>query len=69
MTTEIYDGGPANPFAQEKGITFRDFFASAVMTGMYSAGPVTDMIASATAAYAQADAMLAVRQIQPVENT
>jgi hypothetical protein len=68
MTT-IYDGGPANPIGNESGITFRDYFASAVMTGMYAAGTVTDMTASATAAYAQADAMLTVRQIAPVEET
>ena len=68
MTT-IYDGGPANPIGNETGITFRDYFASAVMTGMYAAGASSDMTANATNAYAQADAMLSVRQIAPVQET
>lgn len=68
MTT-IYDGGPANPIGNETGISIRDYFATAVMTGMYATGASSDLTANATAAYAQADAMLAVRQIAPVEET
>lgn len=58
MTT-IYDGGPANPFAQVSGISIRDYFATAIMTGVYSAGAQATI--SAEDAYRAADLMLVAR--------
>lgn len=58
MTT-IYDGGPANPIGNESGISIRDFFASAVMTGVYASGSQTTI--TAEDAYRAADSMLAAR--------
>jgi hypothetical protein len=59
MTTEIYNGGPANPIGNEIGISIRDYFATAIMTGVYSAGAQATI--TAADAYSAADAMLAVR--------
>jgi len=59
MTTEIYDGGPANPFGQLTGITIRDYFATAIMTGVYSAGAQATI--TAEDAYKAADLMLTAR--------
>lgn len=58
MTT-IYDGGPANPIGQLTGISIRDFFASAVMTGVYASGAQATI--TAEDAYRAADSMLAAR--------
>lgn len=58
MTT-IYDGGPANPIGNESGISIRDYFASAVMTGVYASGSQNTI--SVVDAYRKADEMLAVR--------
>lgn len=60
MTT-IYDGGPANPIGNESGISIRDYFASAVMTGVYSAGAQATV--SVEDAYRAADEMLAMRLV------
>ena len=59
MTTEIYDGGPANPIGEISGITIRDYFATAIMTGVYSAGAQATI--SVEDAYRAADAMLTMR--------
>lgn len=58
MTT-IYDGGPANPFGESIGISIRDYFASAIMTGVYSSG--AQSIITAEDAYRAADLMLVAR--------
>ena len=58
MTT-IYDGGPANPFGESIGISVRDYFATAIMTGVYSAGAQTTI--TAEDAYRAADLMLTAR--------
>ena len=58
MTT-IYDGGPANPIGNESGISIRDYFATAIMTGVYSAGAQTTI--TAEDAYKAADLMLVAR--------
>lgn len=58
MTT-IYDGGPANPIGEVTGISIRDYFATAIMTGVYSAGAQETI--SVVDAYRKADEMLAVR--------
>lgn len=58
MTT-IYDGGPANPIGNESGISIRDFFASAVMTGVYASGSQATI--TAEDAYRAADLMLVAR--------
>ncbi len=63
MTTEIYDGGPANPIGNQTGISIRDYFATAIMTGVYSAGAQATI--TVEDAYSAADAMLAVR-LQPM---
>ena len=60
MATKIYDGGPANPFADSAGISIRDAFAIAIMTGVYSAGAQTTI--TAEDAYRAADAMLLARK-------
>lgn len=57
----IYDGGPANPFGDSTGITIRDYFATAIMTGVYSAGAQATV--SVEDAYRAADAMLAMRLV------
>ena len=58
MTT-IYDGGPANPFGDITGISIRDYFATAIMTGIYSAGAQATI--TVEDAYRAADAMLTAR--------
>lgn len=58
MTT-IYDGGPANPIGNESGISIRDYFATAIMSGIYAAN--TQGGSSAQEAYRAADLMLAAR--------
>lgn len=58
MTT-IYDGGPANPIGNESGISIRDYFASAIMTGVYSSGAQSTI--TAEDAYKAADLMLVAR--------
>ncbi len=58
MTT-IYDGGPANPIGNESGISVRDYFATAIMTGVYSSGAQATI--TAEDAYRAADLMLAAR--------
>lgn len=58
MTT-IYDGGPANPVGQDTGITIRDYFATAIMTGVYSAGAQATI--TAEDAYRASDLMLTAR--------
>lgn len=58
MTT-IYTGGPANPVGQEVGISIRDYFATAIMTGVYSSGAQATI--TAEDAYKAADLMLTAR--------
>jgi len=58
MTT-IYDGGPANPIGNESGISIRDYFATAIMTGVYSSGAQATI--TAEDAYRAADLMLVAR--------
>lgn len=59
MMTTIYDGGPANPIGNESGISIRDYFATAIMSGIYAAN--TQGGSSAQEAYRAADLMLAAR--------
>lgn len=61
MSDTIFDGGPANPIGNEPGISVRDYFASAIISGIYAARGQTDVTTTAQTAYRQADAMLAVR--------
>ncbi len=63
MSDTIFDGGPANPIGNEPGISVRDYFATAIISGMYASGAQTDMAAAATAAFQQADEMLRVRTL------
>jgi hypothetical protein len=58
MTT-IYDGGPANPIGNESGISIRDYFATAIMTGVYSSGGQATI--TAEDAYRAANLMLTAR--------
>ena len=58
MTT-INNGGPANPIGNESGISIRDYFATAIMTGVYSSGAQTTI--TAEDAYKAADLMLTAR--------
>lgn len=58
MTT-INNGGPANPIGNESGISIRDYFATAIMTGVYSAGAQATI--TAEDAYKAADLMLTAR--------
>ena len=58
MTT-IYDGGPANPFGESIGTSIRDYFASAIMTGVYSSGAQATITAEDV--YKAADLMLTAR--------
>lgn len=58
MTT-INNGGPANPVGQEVGISIRDYFATAIMTGVYSSGAQATI--TAEDAYKAADLMLTAR--------
>lgn len=58
MTT-IYDGGPANPIGEITGISIRDYFATAIMTGVYSAGAQATI--TSEDAYRAADLMLVAR--------
>ena len=59
MTTEINTGGPANPIGKETGISIRDYFATAIMTGVYSSGAQATI--TAEDAYKAADLMLTAR--------
>ena len=59
MTTEINTGGPANPIGNESGISVRDYFATAIMTGVYSSGAQATI--TAEDAYRAADLMLTAR--------
>lgn len=67
MTTEINDGGPANPIGSVTGISIRDYFATAIMTGVYSSGAQSTI--TAEDAYRAADLMLTARtaDLYPVE--
>ena len=58
MTT-IYTGGPANPIGNESGLSVRDYFATAIMTGVYSSGAQATI--TAEDAYKAADLMLTAR--------
>lgn len=58
MTT-INNGGPANPVGQDTGISVRDYFATAIMTGVYSSGAQATI--TAEDAYKAADLMLTAR--------
>jgi len=58
MTT-IYTGGPANPIGEISGISIRDYFATAIMTGVYSSGAQATI--TAEDAYKAADLMLTAR--------
>lgn len=80
MTDKIDDGGPAFPVAEDhkiasefpwtQGISMRDYFAAAALTGMM-ANPNRKNNSSAlatmhaTEAYEFADAMLAARKAKP----
>lgn len=59
MMTTIYTGGPANPIGNESGISIRDYFATAIMTGVYSSGAQATI--TAEDAYRAADLMLTAR--------
>jgi hypothetical protein len=59
MMTTIYDGGPANPIGNVTGISIRDYFATAIMTGVYSSGSQATI--TAEDAYKVADTMLTAR--------
>lgn len=61
MSDTIFDGGPANPIGNEPGISVREFFASAVISGMYAAGVQASFTEIATTAFKQADEMLKAR--------
>lgn len=63
------DGGPAfpatkyvEPSPHTTGMTLRDYFAAAVLQGMYGKHPIDDFEGYAKAAYGIADAMLAERE-------
>ena len=58
MTT-INNGGPANPIGEITGISIRDYFATAIMTGVYSSGAQATI--TAEDAYKAADLMLTAR--------
>ena len=58
MTT-TNNGGPANPVGQDTGISVRDYFATAIMTGVYSSGAQATL--TAEDAYRVADLMLTAR--------
>lgn len=78
MTTPINDGGPAFPCLDSNGegpagMTMRDYFAAAALTGLcsnhgttmvYGAGQ-TDCVNMANACYAYADAMIDARLPKP----
>ena len=59
MMTTINNGGPANPIGNESGISIRDYFATAIMTGVYSSGAQATV--TAEDAYRAADLMLTAR--------
>lgn len=63
MSEPIFDGGPANPIGNEPGISVRDYFATAVISGMYASGAQTNMALAALTAFQQADEMLRVRTL------
>jgi hypothetical protein len=59
MMTTINNGGPANPIGEITGISIRDYFATAIMTGVYSSGAQATI--TAEDAYRAADLMLTAR--------
>jgi hypothetical protein len=59
MMTTINNGGPANPIGEITGISIRDYFATAIMTGVYSSGAQATI--TAEDAYKAADLMLTAR--------
>jgi hypothetical protein len=61
MTTEFNTGGPAHPIGNESGLSMRDYFASAIITGIYMTNSQGDHTTLAESAYKQADAMLIAR--------
>ena len=63
MSELIFDGGPANPIGNEQGISVRDYFATAVISGMYASGAQADMALAALTAFQQADEMLRARTL------
>lgn len=76
MSDEKGDGGPAFPVAEDhkiasefpwtQGISMRDYFAAAALTGICGVpGRVVLGEFEAKAAYAIADAMLAARKAKP----
>jgi hypothetical protein len=66
MTT-IYTGGPANPIGEVTGISIRDYFATAIMTGVYSSGAQATI--TAEDAYRAADLMLVARTADLTQET
>jgi hypothetical protein len=62
----LHEGGPESYWSQHPsdGMTLRDYFAAKAMQGLLSCGEAHDEATAsvtASAAYAQADAMLAAR--------
>jgi hypothetical protein len=60
----MYDGGPVHPCPPEsRGLTLRDYFAAAALTGIVASPEYERMTyeRAADAAYAQAERMLASR--------
>lgn len=66
MSDPIFNGGPANPIGSEPGISIRDYFAAATLTGIHASGSQTDLAAAIILAYQQADEALRVRELSPL---
>lgn len=80
MSSKIDDGGPAFPnvdsdervgvYVGDRGMTLRDFFAAAALTGIVASGKYgTDTDLSAETAYKQADSMLKKRAERPTDES
>jgi len=72
MSEPINDGGPAFPqhighvrIGDQGGMTLRDYFAAAALTGMMAYGPPTCRDSDAREAYRLADAMLKAKEAKP----
>ncbi len=63
MTDPIFNGGPANPIGSEQGVSIRDYFATAIISGMYANGVQTNIASAALMAFRQADEMLLARTL------
>ena len=78
MSQPINDGGPAFPhkrqircnrevidYVMESGMTLRDYFAAAALTGLMADGGGPSWDDDAKNAYKAADAMLKAREVRP----